>query len=191
VLPCGAETRVLPQFIFGGMSTEWYSAIYLVNSGPDLVIVPMRFFYNNGQPMPVPIGTAFPATNPAVAVPPHGLAVIELRNPGSITSEGWALIDLPPDVFASGVFRLSVQGQPDQEAVVPLSNNTSKRVLISFDDSENMRTGVAVTNPTEGDINVTITARDEQGEQSARVRWRLDRNRSRRSSFRKRRNSPP
>jgi hypothetical protein len=65
---------------------------------------------------------------------------------------------------------------------VPLSNNTSKRVLISFDDRENMRTGVAVTNPTESEINVTITARTNNGEQSARVRWRLPRNRNQRSS---------
>jgi hypothetical protein len=153
----------MPQFIFGGGSPGWSSTLYLYNSGDSAAIFPLHYFNSTGNTMAGP-GTSGAASElQSITIQPKGLAVVEAPNSGQ-QADGWAAIELPANVQASGVFRLSVAGAPDQEAVVPLSGNTSKDVLLVFDDRDDERTGVAVVNPTTTDVTVTLTARDEQGQ---------------------------
>jgi hypothetical protein len=161
--------RVLPQFIFGGASPGWYSAVVLCNPGDTQAFFPVHFFNNNGQPVAVPGPNGITDTQ-NVLVLPKGMAIIEAPADGPIT-EGWVALELPPGMYANGVYRLSVAGQPDQEAVVPLSGNTSQDVFMAFDDREypTTRTGVAITNPSATATVVTITARDEQGTSQGKV----------------------
>ena len=110
--------KVLSQFVFGG---GFYTAIYLHNTGASATPVNVSFFGNDGTPLNVPSlgGTATTAN-----VPAGGVALLEAPNNGAL-QQGWAKIDLPDGVIGYGVFRQSVAGRADQEAVVPFSDAAS------------------------------------------------------------------
>jgi hypothetical protein len=150
-----APTRILPQFAFGG---GWYSAIYFTNTSPNALSFPVRFITDNGTPLSVPaVGSAT-----TVVLPARGAAVIEAPNTGPLTL-GYVAVDLPDAVAAYGVFRQSVQGYPDQEAVVPLSGSSATTCTLAWDD-RSVSTAVAVVNPSSQDAVLTVTLRDDFGQ---------------------------
>jgi len=61
-----------------------------------------------------------------------------------------------------GVFRQTISGLPDQEAVVPLSSASSTTSTLIWDDTA-FATGVAVVNVSSAAITVSITVRDTTG----------------------------
>jgi hypothetical protein len=94
-------------------------------------------------------------------LPAKGATLIEVPNVGSLV-QGYVTAVLPTGVTGYGVFRQSVPGVPDQEAVVPLSGNTATTSTLLFDDTKYV-TGVAVVNVTPVNNTITATARDNQG----------------------------
>lgn len=149
--PTGAM-RVLAQHAFGG---GWSSSMYFHNAGQAPVSFPVRIYNSAGEL----VGT--PRT---VDLPAGGSTIIESPNQGNLT-QGWAGAELPADVIGHGVFRQSVTGRADQEAVVPFTARTdATRVLLLFDDITPLRTAVAVANPNASDINVMLVARDSNGQ---------------------------
>ena len=90
-------------------------------------------------------------------------------------SEGYASFSLPAGITGYGVFRHSVPGQPDQEAVVPLSNAQAVSSLLTWDET-NLITGLGIVNPstTANTVEVTLwevngdTVRDIVGSPAAR-----------------------
>jgi hypothetical protein len=97
-----------------------------------------------------------------VNLAPRGTAIVEAPNSGSL-SQGYVSVALPGGVTGYGVFRQSLQGLPDQEAVVPLSGTTATTSTLIFDDTQGKETAVAVVNLSSFDIVVTAVARDNQG----------------------------
>lgn len=153
-----AGARVLSQFVFGGGSPGFYTAIYLHNPGTSSASVTVSFFNNDGTPLNVPaLGGATTTANVAAG----GVALIEAPNTGAL-QQGWARIDLPSGVLGYGVFRQSVNGRADQEAVVPLAGSASARSTLIFDDA-GLTTAVALANPTDSPVTVTITAKSSSG----------------------------
>lgn len=149
-----APTRILPQFAFGG---GWYSALYFTNTGPNALSFPVRFIADNGTPLTTPVGSTT-----TVVLPARGTAVIEAPNTGPLTL-GYVAVDLPDAVTAYGVFRQSLQGYPDQEAVVPLSGSSATTNTLAWDE-RSVSTAIAVVNPSSQDTVVTITVRDNFGQ---------------------------
>jgi hypothetical protein len=158
---------VLPQLAFGG---GWYTALYFTNENDTAVSFAVSFFTDTAIPLYLPSAdrTCIPPVSGSgscpvqlVQVPPHGTAIIEAPNVGDL-SEGYASFSLPGNVVGYGVFRHSVSGYPDQEAVVPFSNVQATTNTLIFDET-NFVTGVAMVNPTSIDTVVTITALDDQG----------------------------
>jgi hypothetical protein len=146
---------ILPQFVFGG---GWYSALYFTNGTSNTVSFPVSFTTDAGTPMNVPgVGTS-----KQVTIAPLGTALIEALNVGSLV-QGYASVTVPAGVTGNGVFRQSVSGKPDQEALVGLKNANATAVTLTFDDTGTLTTSVAVVNPSTSTINVTITARDVSG----------------------------
>jgi choice-of-anchor C domain-containing protein len=148
-------TQVLPQFAFGG---GWYSALYFTNTGTTPVSFPVTFVADNGSPLNVP---SVGGSSTTVNLGPRATTVIEAPNVGALT-QGYVSVALPAGVTGYGVFRQSVAGQPDQEAVVPLSNATSSSSTLSWDDT-NFTTAVAIANPTAAPVTVAITLWDAAG----------------------------
>ena len=147
--------NILPQFVFGG---GWYSALYFSNATSNTVSFLVSFTTDAGTPMNVPgVGTS-----KQVTIAPLGTAIIEALNVGSLV-QGYASVTLPAGVTANGVFRQSVPGKPDQEALVGLKNANATAVSLTFDDTGTLTTSVALVNPSSLTITVTITAWDVNG----------------------------
>jgi len=148
------ESRILSQFAFGG---GWYSALYFTNTGASAVSVPVNFVADNGTSLNVPsVGTST-----TVNLAARGTAIIEAPNVGPL-NQGYVSLSLPGGVTGYGVFRQSVPGSGDQEAVVPLSGASSTTSTLIWDDT-NFTTAVAIVNPSSLNTMVTIVVRDESG----------------------------
>ena len=147
---------VLGQFAFG---KGWYSAVYFSNTGPNSVSFPVNFIGNDGSPLNVPsIGGA----TKTVTLAPGGSAVIEAPNVGSDVIQRYVSVTLPAGVTGYGVFRQSVAGVPDQEAVAPLSPVNSSNVSMVYDET-NYITGVAIVNPSGVVVTVAVAVSDTNG----------------------------
>jgi len=150
-----AQATVLPQFAFGG---GWYSALYFTNSNGSPVAFTVNFVSDAGTPLSVP---AVNGSSVNINLVAHGSAVIEAPNAGDLV-QGYASFTLPAGVSGYGVFRHSVAGQPDQEAVVPLSDAQATSSLLTWDDI-NLITAVAIVNPSSTANTVTVNVWDENG----------------------------
>jgi len=148
-------SSVLPQFAFGG---GWYSALYFTNSTSAPASFAVNFTGNDGTPLTVP---SLGASTTQVNLAANGTAMIEAPNAGSLV-QGYATFTLPPGVFGYGVFRQSVPGKLDQEAVVPLSDATATSNTLTWDETS-LITAVAMVNPSAVAATVNVTLWDEDG----------------------------
>jgi hypothetical protein len=150
-----SNASVLPQFAFGG---GWYSALYFTNFTGTQVSFLVNFVSGTGTPLTVP---SIGESSVDVSLPANGTAVIQAPNTGSLV-EGYAAFTLPAGVSGYGVFRQSVPGEPDQEAVVPLSSAGATLNDLTWDDTT-LVTAVAMVNPSSTAAGGTITVWNENG----------------------------
>src|SRR5262249_50747679 len=120
--------KVLAQFAFGG---GWYSALYFMNTGTAATSFRVDFVSDNGAPLNMP---SLEGSSTIVNLGPRGTATIEAPNSGQL-SQGSVFVSLPDAVVGYGVFRQSIPGIPDQEAVVPFSGVYSTTSKLIFDDT--------------------------------------------------------
>ena len=93
---------------------------------------------------------------------PQGSAIIEAPNAGTL-SEGYASFSLPAGVTGYGIFRQSVSGRADQEAVVPLASAASATSRLTWDETGGAVTAVAIVNLSALATRVAITVLDNTG----------------------------
>ncbi|MGH9646928.1 MAG: LamG domain-containing protein [Bryobacteraceae bacterium] len=144
---------VLGQFAFGG---GWYSAVYFTNIGSGQVTFPVTFTADDGSPLNVP---SISGSSKMLTLAPGGTAVIEAPNVGPL-AQGAVFVRLPPGVTGYGVFRQTIPGLPDQEAVAPLAVSNPVQTMV-FDDTSYV-TAFALVAGGVG-ANVTVTATDLDG----------------------------
>jgi hypothetical protein len=150
---------VLPQFAFGGSSAAgFYSALYFTNTTNATVSFPVNFTADNGTPLTVP---ALGGASTTVSVPALGTAIVEAPNSGPLT-QGYATFAMPPGVSGYGVFRQSVSGRADQEAVVPFATANSVSSTLVWDDTA-FTTSVAMVNAGPIAATISITVWDNNG----------------------------
>ena len=154
-LNANAQATVLPQFAFGG---GWYSALYFTNNNGSTVAFTVNFVSDTGTPLVVP---SVNGSSASINLAAHGSTLIEAPNSGDLV-EGYASFNLPAGVTGYGVFRHSVSGQPDQEAVVPFSSALATSTTLIWDDT-NLITGVSIVNPSTTANTVAVTLWDENG----------------------------
>jgi len=145
---------ILPQFAFGG---GWYSALYFTNIGTGATSFGLTFTADDGTPLAVPSVGASSTVNLA----PLGTTIIEAPNVGPL-NQGYVSASLPGGVVGYGVFRQSIPGIADQEAVVPLSGVSATTSTLIWDDTT-FATGVAVVNLSSASTSVSIVVRDSTG----------------------------
>lgn len=149
-----ATQQYLGQFAFGG---GWYSALYFTNTSANAVSFTVYFIGDDGNPMNLPVigGSTM------VSLAAGGTAIVEAPNFGSL-NQGYASVALPTGVIGYGVFRQSIAGIADQEAVVPLSGEGVSDSTLVWDDTA-YTTAIAISNPSSSVANVSITIRDPAG----------------------------
>ena len=152
----GNSKAILAQFAFGG---GWYSAVYFTNTSLTDVSFPVSFTADNGSPLTV---TAIGGSSKTITLAAGASIVIEAPNVGSQIQQGYVSATLPPGVTGYGVFRQSVPGVPDQEAVALLSPANGSNVPLVYDETKYI-TGVAIVNPGSVATTVTVTVTDNSG----------------------------
>ncbi len=150
----------MPQLVFGG---GWYTALYFSNTTGATVSVPVTFIGDNGAPLSVPLAGIGPATSRTLSLSPGSTAILEAPNTGGLV-QGWAETSLPPGVTGYAVFRQSIAGRADQEAVVPLVSESSQTADLVYDDV-NFTTSVSILNPSNQQVIVTMLLYASDGSQ--------------------------
>lgn len=153
--PPTGTTYALPQLAFGG---GWYTALYFHNTTGGPVSVKNSFFGQDGAPIVVPDAGG---TSKTLDIAPSGTALFEASNTGSLT-QGWVKVELPDGVTGYAIFRQSVQGRADQEAVVPLTRTSASSSTLIWDDT-GFTTAVAVANPEANAATVHVEVFDAGG----------------------------
>jgi hypothetical protein len=147
--------KILPQLVFG---QGWYTALYFTNTGTTSVSFVVSFVADDGTPLIVP---SINNSSVTVNLAPGQSTILQAPNSGAF-GEGYASLTLPTGVTAYGVFRQSVSGRADQEAVVPLSGAAATNSTLIWDDT-NGDTAVAMVNPSSQTATLTITVRNAAG----------------------------
>ncbi|MFN0101562.1 MAG: hypothetical protein ACKV2U_05660 [Bryobacteraceae bacterium] len=154
---------VLPQMANGD---GWRTQIFLVNLATVRLPFIVDFWKGDGSPWQVAIGGVGTGDQITGSLAPGATAVFETTGQGSLV-QGWA--ELTYDfkigkIGGFGVFRQSVAGRPDFEAVVPLSSLFDKVIVLPYDNTAGFSTGVACVNGgPSSPATITATFRDETG----------------------------
>lgn len=149
-----ASQQVLPQFAFGG---GWYTGVYFTNTSASPVSFTVKFIGDDGNALNVPaIGNSI-----LVSLAAGGTTILEAPNFGSL-QQGYVSVALPNGVTGYGVFRQSIAGINDQEAVVPLSSASVSGSTLIWDDTA-YTTSIAIANPSATQAVVSIAIRDTSG----------------------------
>jgi hypothetical protein len=152
----GTRTQqVLPQFAFGG---GWYSALYFSDEASNPASFTVTFLKDDGTPLVVP---SIGGSSTTVSIGANGTTIVEAPNMGGL-SQGSVFMALPGGVVGYGVFRQSVPGISDQEAVVPLSDASTTSTRLLWDDTSSTTT-FALVNTSLVNTTVNIVVRDSQG----------------------------
>ncbi|MCU0246862.1 MAG: Reeler domain-containing protein [Bryobacter sp.] len=158
--PVTGKKNILPQLVYGG---GWYSALYFSNTTNAAVQVGVSFYGANGSPLSVPLVGVGPVSTHTVSIAARATVILEAPNSGAL-QQGWAEAVVPAGVTGYGVFRQSAAGRADQEAVVPLSEDSRLMANMVWDDTA-MTTAMAVVNPDSAAIAVTLTVYGNDGAQ--------------------------
>jgi len=159
-VPQVVTSFALPQLAFGG---GWYTALYFSNPLEFPVSAVVNFIGNDGTPLAVPLAGIGSVSSRTVNLDPGATVILEAPNTGDLV-QGWAEANLPQGVVGYAVFRQSVAGRADQEAVVPLTPESSQKADLVYDDTA-LTTSVAFLNPSNQGVTVSITAHGADGSQ--------------------------
>lgn len=144
----------------------WKTQIFLVNLSTVRLPFTIDFWTSDGSFWQLSIAGVGTGDQITGSLAPGAVAVLETTGQGPL-AQGWAELTYDTDagrIGGFGVFRQSVVGRPDFEAVVPLSNLFDKTIVLPYDNTAGFSTGVACVNGART-ASATITAvfRDENG----------------------------
>ncbi len=162
------ETYLLPFLAYGG---GWYSAIYLANTTDTPTTAAVRFYGTDGSDLSVPLIGIGPVSTQTVNIPARGAISLEAPNSGTL-QRGWTKLTLPAGVTGYGLFRQTVAGRPDQEAVIPLSEDSRQSANMVWDDIF-FTTSMSVLNPEDAAATVTLSVFAGNGTQIGTVNLNL------------------
>jgi hypothetical protein len=153
----------LPQMADGG---GWKTQIILVNLSNVRMPFVIDFWRSDGSSWPVSITGVGTGDRLSGGLDVGATAVFESAGLGELT-QGWAELTYDTGVGrigGLGVFRQTVPGRPDFEAVVPLSSLFDHVIVLPYDNTAGFNTGVAAVNGSRsGFATVTANFRDENG----------------------------
>jgi protocatechuate 3,4-dioxygenase beta subunit len=153
-------TYSLPQFVYGG---GWATSLYLANTSDTAATATVRFVGESGSALSVPIAGVGSRSQWSGDLPALGTVALESESTGDL-AQGWAEADLPSGVVGYGIFRQTVEGRADQEALVPLAVASANPATVVYDDVS-LTTALAVANPSSSSVDVTFVAYRNDGAQ--------------------------
>lgn len=124
----------------------------------------LRFYDDNGNALSLPL--AFPQTGATMTAPVVNQSIpangtLYIQTSGDV---GTALLTGSAQLTGASGFAIFRYNPNGQEAVVPIQSNQSSSVL-AFDNTNNIATGVAISNGCAQAVTIPVTIRDDQGNQ--------------------------
>jgi hypothetical protein len=161
-LPAGTAvttaSQILPQVAAGG---GWQTSLLFSNTRDSQSSVQVNFLSTSGQPLTLPVSGIGSVSSSTVALAPRSTTALVLPNSGSLI-QGWAEASLPDGVLGYALYRWLISGSPDQEALVPLSPQSSAGGVFVFDETA-ANTAYAVANPSTQAGTITAIAYQADG----------------------------
>jgi hypothetical protein len=154
--------RVIAQFVDGG---SWKTSMYFVNLENHSVSFQVLFFADDGSDMSVPVSGQGVVRGLNISLDTAGSIQFETAGSAFNLAQGWALLSQSTNDTVGGmaVFRQSVSGRPDQEAVVPIVSQYDNHFVLLFDNT-NFTTAIALANPTTNDVVIPVNIRNQAGQ---------------------------
>ena len=154
--------RVIAQFVDGG---SWKTSMFFVNLEDHSVSFQVLFFNDDGSDMTVPIVGQGPVRGLNISLQAAGSIEFETTGNAANLTQGWALLSQSTNDSVGGqaIFRQSINGRPDQEAVVPIVSQYDDHFVLLFDNT-NFTTAIALANPTTNDVVIPVNIRNQSGQ---------------------------
>src|SRR5436190_14919665 len=117
-----AGDSVIPHVVDGA---SWRTSMMFVNLEDRTVHFKVLFLQDNGDDLNLPIPGQGSVYGESITLPPAASIQFETAGTGSKLASGWAYMlqdDYNDSIGGMTVFRQSVPGRPDFEAVVPIVN---------------------------------------------------------------------
>jgi hypothetical protein len=154
--------RVVAQFVDGA---SWKTTMYFVNLENHSVSFQVLFFDDNGGDMSVPVVGQGTVRGLNITLEAAGSIEFETGGTASRLTQGWALLSQSTNDSVGGmaIFRQSVAGLPNQEAVVPIVSQYDDHFVLLFDNT-NFTTAIALANPTTDNVVIPVNIRNQAGQ---------------------------
>jgi pimeloyl-ACP methyl ester carboxylesterase len=153
-------TRQVLSHVVDG--SGWASTITLVNLDPQVAGYQLKLYDEAGKPMSLPLGTAANSIFSGTIAP---LSSITLVTPGTanLLTQGWAELTSTRRIRAQLIFTQSIPGKPTFEAAAPALADGSTALVMPFDNTNGLVTGIAVANSGGAATTLLLGVRDETG----------------------------
>jgi hypothetical protein len=151
-----------PQFVDGG---GYVTSLLLLNTSGSTQNGTLEIFDGNGTPLVVRQSGGVSGASFAYAIPAGGALAFQTDGLPPVASAGW--VKLTPATGSSapvgaGLFQLTQNGVLVTESGVPSATPTTQ-ARIFIDKSNGRDTGLALANPGDGNLNVTLKAFQTDG----------------------------
>lgn len=164
--PALLQKGTLAQIASGG---SWKTSIFFLNRSNQPVTIALACWSDAGQPLLLPwdfpfAGQPIQAAGFERTVGPWSTLVVETEAArDQATLAGWASVHASGNISVHAVFRQRVQEAKENEAIAALDPNGASARALLFNETSGFVTGVALANPTNAQVSIAVTARDESG----------------------------
>jgi hypothetical protein len=158
-LPASASTRLyFAQVADGGPAAQnWTTSILLVNPGPVPADVTLNFFRDGGDLLPFDFGSG-PASVVTLNVPAGGSKTLSSSGASANITTGWGLALASTPISGTVLYRATQGGAPLWDVAAAGTGPTYQ-----YFSAANGNLGLALANPSNQRINVTLAAKDQNG----------------------------
>jgi hypothetical protein len=168
-----AGDTVIPHMVDGG---GWATSVTLTNLDLMKITVTVLFIRSDGTDLSVPVNGQGTVRGMEVTLDPGTTLTFSTAGTAGTTTSGWAYIvkGTRDAVGGMAVFRQSVPGRPDFEAVVPIVSSFDDRAVLLFDNTNGFVSAAAFANPNPRAATVQFTVRGENAAVLERKSLTLD-----------------
>jgi hypothetical protein len=160
-----ATTLYYPQVADGG---TYRTNFIIVNAHDKPITATLEFFADDGTPLSLPIGGTLRSSQ-AISLAANGATRIVTDGTASTIKSGWARVTTPPTasyaplIGGAAIFQTVIDGRITSEAGV-LASPRASRFTTYIDTRGFADSGVAISNPNNSNVNVTLNLRHASGQ---------------------------
>jgi hypothetical protein len=155
----------IAHFASGG--DGWQTTFVLVNTGASAANATLKFFADDGTPLPLPL--SFPQFAGATTTVPtitqtlaSGATLVLDSTSTAALLMGSAQFSATGNIGGFVIFRHN-----DQEAAAPWEIRNASSYLLAFDNTNGTATGIAINSVSTQTVNIPVVVRDDTGAQIA------------------------